>query len=637
MYFPFLMRNLFFFFFPLLFFAISSYAQQPQIIISPITTDPSRGISLEQTKSFRTNTSTTALDITDTILNLPFFDDFAESNINPNPIKWKRNGGTYINDNYGINPPSYNVATFDGIDYKGNAYNRTTSSAIKGKADELTSSFIDLSSYLPSDSVYLSFFWQAGGLGDLPEPIESDHFSLEFKDSSGKWQEVWSIEKDSSAFTETLIPILDQKYFFNNFQFRFLSYGLLSGSYDVWNLDYILLDKGRSKADTNYFDLAIVNKPSSLLKHYYAMPYKQFFPFIAKETNTSVQFDVFNHSNSPNPMLMNNPDSLPNHLIDEYTGTVLDSFGISVISSSKTYNTATWAPDYSKLASFDKPLYLKYIFTPGVTDDTVLFGANNSVSNQVILDNYYAYDDGTAEFAFATNDDKAEVAVNYSLNTPDSLIGVYIDFLPIQNNLEGKTFEIKAWKSVNLGHGDESVIVSQKVKLKYAENGVLPAFYFDTPVPISGDFFIGFAQLIKDYVFVGLDFNTDNSSKIFFKFQNIWNAYQGQYFPASFLIRPIFGGNNYIPAPPILAVTPKTEKEFSVTIFPNPSTGTFQIKGAVNKIVVYNLSGLVVKELSFQEEDSAKSFNLDDQPSGLYIARFSGSNGLDVKRISLIK
>ena len=85
--------------------------------------------------------------------------------------------GIYINDNYAIDPVSIGVATFDGVDGRGAPYDLGMSQTATGSADTLTSMPINLNLF-PSDSVYLSFYYQAERIGN--DPQEKDSLFLEY-------------------------------------------------------------------------------------------------------------------------------------------------------------------------------------------------------------------------------------------------------------------------------------------------------------------------------------------------------------------------------------------------------------------------------------------------------------------------
>jgi len=56
--------------------------------------------------------------VPDTLI-LPFFDDFSSSSAFPDTSKWFSGSGTYVNNRFCVDPPTYNVATFDGLSESG--------------------------------------------------------------------------------------------------------------------------------------------------------------------------------------------------------------------------------------------------------------------------------------------------------------------------------------------------------------------------------------------------------------------------------------------------------------------------------------------------------------------------------------
>jgi hypothetical protein len=113
------------------------------------------------------------LAVTDTV-SLPFFDDFSGHSIFPDTKKWIDNF-VFINNTYSDRQITAGIATFDIIDNSGKMY--TTANSTGFEADHLTSQPINLK-YSPSDNVFLSFFYQTGGLADPPEA--NDSLTLQF-------------------------------------------------------------------------------------------------------------------------------------------------------------------------------------------------------------------------------------------------------------------------------------------------------------------------------------------------------------------------------------------------------------------------------------------------------------------------
>ena len=180
----------------------------------------------------------------------------------------------------GINPPSINVATFDGLDSAFLPYSEQMLS--NGLRDSLVSQAIKLGepevSVGERNSVYLSFFYQWQGNGEAPDP--DDYLRVEFKNNHGQWETMMTILPKSSfnrsEFYDTLIKVDGDRFFHDLFQFRFKNYGRLSGPYDTWNIDYVYLNKNRNVNDIDFPDQAISSPYTSLFDRYQSIPYLHF-------------------------------------------------------------------------------------------------------------------------------------------------------------------------------------------------------------------------------------------------------------------------------------------------------------------------------------------------------------------------
>src|SRR5690349_13472767 len=186
---------------------------------------------------------------TKSVLNLPFWDDFSKGTSSiPSSDNWVSGQSVWVNNSMGINPPSISVATFDGVDSLGRPYSVTDVLA-KGFADKLESHPIDLT-LVPlanRDSVFFSFYYQLKGRGELPDA--GDKLVLEFKKDDKTWEEVWAIENDGvmriDTFMQVTLPIIETRFYHPAFQFRFKNFARLSGPYDTWNVDYLMLNQSR--------------------------------------------------------------------------------------------------------------------------------------------------------------------------------------------------------------------------------------------------------------------------------------------------------------------------------------------------------------------------------------------------------
>src|SRR6185437_6724342 len=260
---------------------------------------------------------------TQSVLQLPFFDDFSRYTGYPNDSMWMDND-VFINSGYPINPPSTGVATFDGLNSFGNAYH-PGANVNDVPADTLTSAYIDLSNYSDKDSLYLSFFYQPGGLGETPD--RGDSLMVEFKpdsvpiafDTIGNitkwsdtvWIKTWAVEGDAVyPFKVAMIHIKaihdtfgnnvrgginDTNYFQRKFQFRFRAFGNQSGNLDIWNVDYVYLNRGRAQRDSTFKDVAVYQPSKSLIKGYYSIPWNYFKTYTTKYYTYSIR--IYTHNN----------------------------------------------------------------------------------------------------------------------------------------------------------------------------------------------------------------------------------------------------------------------------------------------------------------------------------------------------
>ena len=216
-----------------------------------------------------------------TPLQLPFWDDFSWAKDRPDTSLWIDNQAVSVSSSIGINAPTVNVATFDGWNAFGKPYGNSTDA--NGLGDELISKPVDLSNLADEqkNSLFFSFYYQAQGLGEKPDP--DDSLRVQFKSSKDKWYTQW-VKKGENIKREQfkhIIPIQvtdeegfepDETFFFSEFQFRFQEYGYLSGSFDSWHIDYVYLNTNRNRLDTIYFDRALTSEPTSLFKDYFTIP-----------------------------------------------------------------------------------------------------------------------------------------------------------------------------------------------------------------------------------------------------------------------------------------------------------------------------------------------------------------------------
>jgi hypothetical protein len=347
-------------------------------------------------------------------IELPFFDDFSTIPNQSDPDKnfWVENGGSIVNHNVAVNPISVGVVTLDGVDALGNPYQLSdvVQSAI-GLADELVSHSINLGGLTIANNVFLSFYWQKEGRSERPD--ERDSLRLQFQDDANEWITVWSIKGGgpTNDFTQVLVKVANQNFFHEAFRFRFQSYGRLSGIYDVWNLDYVYLNKNRNAQDIYVpQDVTCSNTPPKLLKRYSAMPVNQFLVNPTNQVNTEI-FTLLNNLGDPAlrpPNLsfdqydygVEVEDKISNTII--YQSALTSAFIDRGLSATARQVPATVTIPNNIIPLADS-LRLKTSFIINAQDDDLAIAGynlkrNDTVSSMTVLKDYYAYDDGSAEY-----------------------------------------------------------------------------------------------------------------------------------------------------------------------------------------------------------------------------------------------
>ncbi|WP_028979332.1 T9SS type A sorting domain-containing protein [Sporocytophaga myxococcoides] len=590
-----------------------------QIFIRPLEYDPSRGLN----KSLR------VAAINDT-LSLPFFEDFSQNiTTSPDLSRWMSGSGTFISQDYAMNPPSVKVATFDGLNAEGMPYNFSIPTA-EGKTDDLTSRPINLKSLTPADSVMLSFYWQNSGFGD-PSDNKIDSLRLEFKNSEEKWKTVWSNKPpiaDKSNFFQKIIPIKDTSFFHGGFQFRFTSYGRQSGSFDIWNIDYIILDSNRTQSDTLFPDAAPITLPTSLLKSYQSMPVNQFVAGggSAKASSSNVRVHNLGITRTP---------TYTSYAIDKTTQNILQTRNLQgALIGPFAQATIAWDLDDINVTERTEPVYINQCFaihSKDTIENGIDFRVNDSICKSTALSDYYAYDDGTAEFYVGSNSAGSRFALKFGLTKPDTITDIEIYFPRVGISFDKQPLTLNVWRSITIGNNNEEVLTSQDIIIEYTSLNTYKRYHLANPVLLSDSFYVGYRQNFGNtyQLGIGFDKNNDNQSHTFVNLGNEWQNFDKA--PGTIMIRPVFGkgfpvGNK----PPV--------QELEANVFPNPSTGLINIFGKISKATLYDLSGRVMAEQFYDNYVFSENLmDISHLNNGLYLLHLTDGNALTVKKVLLNK
>ena len=582
---------------------------------------------------------------------LPFWDDFSFNNSLywPSDTLWENSKSVWVNSGTGINPPTINVATFDGYDSLGRPYILTDVLA-KGVADIMTSRTLLLGDVQQANrsSVFLSFFYQYSGNGDAPEP--GDIFSLYFKNNIGQWEQVWSIDNSKplskTEFKEIIIPITDPKFFHNNFQFRFQSFGRLSGPYDVWNLDYVYLSSGKNQYAPIYQDhpdRAVSTTLTSLFKDYWAMPLTHFFssPYPTNEVAPVVVLNNLRKDQTPTqggqPVrfnslvtiysksvgasttspLNNNRPVIGNLYYNDPKNIALDNDPLPDLTSYSTEKDSLNIKLDFSLTSSDN---IKKISTTVGDFDTVAykginFKLNDITSSQNILATHYAYDDGVAEYGAKIVGKGTQLAYQFDMKATNSDIIIAVDiYFPRFGDDSNQTIQLFIAKALT-GNISDYLYQQDLIVQRHNRNDKYKFWRIEIPagVIVKDKFYVGWKLNSDAFIPVGLDASNDSGSKIFYKTLNSDSWVQNTNIKGSLMIRPRFG------KPQNVTTSILDDKEIS--LYPNPTKGIFYLPADAEQIQLVDLAGKEVQFDLFNQIDS-KQITISNPITGLFLVRY---------------
>lgn len=599
---------------------------------------------------------------------LPFFDDFAYNGPFPDKALWMENL-VFINNTLANAPISIGVATFDGLDGTGSPYGGGF-----GSSDTLTSIPLDLSGNNPK---YLSYYIQPKGLGDPPGII--DRLVLEFKTASGEWEEVKSHEVtleeaffpvDSFPVFEFIQPIkIDStKFLHEDFQFRFRNFSLRSGGSDLWHIDYVRLED--AEMTQSNADLAFTKLPSSILRDYSSVPWKHLQSELDNGNNTlilrdigiemtnlsnngtgiaSSQFSVKGIDNEEIPFVTqlllnpnNNQQINPSNGRHSFTNPIIGEYEALYKNGFRTSESIQVQVDYSFAQN---------------NAESAPTQRNNAVSRTFDLDNYYAYDDNSAESAYFIGTG-GQIAVKFTNYKADLLQAIRIQIPRIVGgNITESNITLKVWvgdlnsEPVYEAPFTKPLFVDELIDtLQAFTTYVLKDNFTDELTPVDlpvGDFFIGWQQVtpcgnVRCFP-VGFDRNTPAATETIFindagNWLNIPDFFDSAEAPPSqmgaLMIRPVVGSE-----PPNGSETVSTtslDLPQLLNIFPNPTTGEVNIQlfeGNYQdyQINIFNTLGQQVKSQTLSNE-----LQLNEQTPGIYFLQFINTKTLATGNYKLV-
>ena len=462
------------------------------------------------------------------------------------------------------------------------------------------------------------------------------------------WNEVWSshgcnvsdwvAENPLVYFKQVMIPITDQQYFRNNFQFRFRNIASLdmdawtsanivgwASNCDQWNIDYVRLDVNRRYNDLYPNDVAYVTPSSSTLKEYQAMPWKQYRP---SDMITQFHNDLSNLSNSVKNTnytfnIVKNHDQtiyvspLNNENAEPY-------YPVHGLHDAEHHVSPLLEMNYEYDGADSAVFTITHIFSMVGTNDDCR--TNDTSRFEQKFYNYYAYDDGTAEAGYCVlstmANPQASFAVKFTLAEPDTLQAVRMWFNHTLNDENVAPFTLMVWANDGMcadgSEGPGTVLYELPAQLPEFADDYLDfvPYYLEEPLAVSGTFYVGFHQNHDVQLNIGFDQNNDARGKFFYKTSAQWypSFYQG-----APMIRPVVGKS--------FDHSGVTQHAHSgIRVYPNPTTGVIHIQNddyeQDMQYKIMNVYGQCVETGTLY----SKELSLERYPSGLYFVQLLSGN-----------
>ena len=597
--------------FRLLLPAILPFTAMAQLVTGPLPADPARAATIAPASrpaaSGATGKKTNDL-LGTTALSLPFFDDFtsplegtprldnwqgaATDYPTPGGTSHYLGGGAYVSNRFAVDPLTRGTATLDGFNGRGLPYNPAQATAY-GATDTLTSQVIDLSGLSAANRVYLSFAWQAGSVVGTPNTNDTSNNSstankpvglvLELLTADGQWVPAWSYASTGkiTKFKQQILALDQATYLHSSFRFRFRASGSQSLNTDLFGLDYIYLNQNRTANDTIFQDIATSRNLTSPLSPYTSLPVWQYNATTTSLLNPALTTTLNNLTASGTPTPVSWRGTVRELMAGGFSGQWLSGSRPIVAAARQevVQGDATTTP----LPTTPAAKRLRYQLAVQTLESNPLTLPNDTISRDVELSNYYAYDDGTAEYLVglvASNTNPTSyLAVGYTANQPDQvkslLIAPVFNNIPVANggeNNQARPIIIAVWADNNgkpanvpLATATDTIPNPLPAGQTYVE------LRFKTPVPVTGRFYVGYGQ-VSDGLFLnyGLDLNNQlPSNSLFYNIQG--NAVTDPWrtatiaTPGAPMFRPVMTNN----AP--LATKPAQATAAAFALYPNPA------------------------------------------------------------------
>ena len=440
------------------------------------------------------------------------------------------------------------------------------------------------------------------------------------------WYHIWSVagerldafmaENDDQLFKQVMIPILDAKYFKDNFYFRFYNYASIvnnslpanRSNEDNWNIDFVYLNYNRSVNDTYYPMVTFSGQKPSFFNRYQSIPYRQYRNNPNSSMRESLSIDIANLDAVDHDInYYYKVDQIGGsqhymRVLDPVTIRPYDEFGYL---ECPEYGESPACPYVGELFAMDMWIdSASFQISHYLYDSAVNPPMADSMKYRVGLYNYYAYDDGIPELGYGVSNAGGKFAVRFDISDYDTIQGVQLLFNHTLKDANDKYFDIMVCKDENGKPGD-TLYTMKNQRPQWQEQPYRFTYYkFDRVVATANSFYIGIQQSSNSLINIGLDASIDNQQ---YNFVNTNGSWQPSNMHGSLMIRPVVGASYYIG---VEENGPSTGSG-ALTVYPNPASDMLHLEGDFEggQVSLFDLTGRRVYQGEYQHNIAVSNLN----------------------------
>ena len=490
-------------------------------------------------------------------------------------------------------------------------------------------------------------------------PVKLELFVKSLVNGNPVWESKWVAPSTGlrTPFRQQIIALDQAKYLHGDFQFRFVATGNTTSNTDAWGVDYVLLNQGRNiippvnagdpRVDTAFVDAAtgaglVGSNPSgglrSPLRRFSSMPVWQYNAATTSELNPAMGVNVSN-LNTPLPLSVTTTGIVRDLATNTTIGTWLQN--PNVIPGNTRLEPRTGNAGGAPLpttAAAKRLRYSMYIISNEQTTSPTI--ANDTISRDLELNNYYAYDDGTAESAtqltaFSTGQ-QAAFAYRFDLNQPDYVRGLRL-YPVFFADIATRPITVSVWADNATTPGTPATLpIATKtytIRYPYPAGWDYYQVDFDQPVRVSGAFYVGFSQPSTGrFLQYGVDLNSTFPAQHLFRRDNtgVWTDISPLTTGNALMMRPVMTNN-------IATANASAQEAAAYGLYPNPAHGAVTVTGPTfARAAVLDALGRQVWQQPAAQAGKV-DLTLPTLPAGVYTVRLTLADGRTVSRRLLLE